>query len=125
MPLVECIAGYTETNVSGSTYTFNRDAHNRFVAIVENPAHLHCLLSVVHYRVVSDEPEVKADAPAPVEAKPSRKRAAKTATVDPASSAPADGADQDGPADADAPAQVEAADATVDPASVDAGTASE
>ncbi len=56
--LIECIAGYAETSVMGVDYQFVRDAYGRFVAPVYNIRHRECLLSVVHYRAVPDEPEL-------------------------------------------------------------------
>lgn len=55
MPIIECKSGYAETQVSGNTYLFNRDQQGRFVALIENPDHLHCLLSVSHYKLVDDD----------------------------------------------------------------------
>lgn len=58
MPLVECKNGYAETYVGGTQYQFNRDKHGRYVAGIENPAHLHCFLAREDmYGVVPDTPE--------------------------------------------------------------------
>ncbi len=68
MPLIECTAGYAETTIAGHMYIFSRDDEGRYVALVENPAHLHCLLSVVHYRIAP--PRGAKSEPAPSSPKP-------------------------------------------------------
>lgn len=70
MPLVECTAGPAAPYVAGTTYEFVRDRFGRFVATVDNPRHLECLLGVVHFRVVADEPPPATVRPGAVTAPP-------------------------------------------------------
>lgn len=85
MPLVECTLGAATTPIMGWTYVFERDRFDRYVAKVENKEHVRILTSVYCYRVVTDEPEVVAAAPALA---PKPKKAAPPAPVEPVAPAP-------------------------------------
>jgi hypothetical protein len=58
--LIECINGPTTQKVGDHAYSFQRDEHGRFVSEVVDLRHIQILLSVEHYRQVSDEVVAKA-----------------------------------------------------------------
>lgn len=64
MPLIECKAGYAETNIAGTTYSFHQDEYGRYVALVEAIDHIMCLTSVEHYQIVPDKPDFEREAAA-------------------------------------------------------------
>jgi hypothetical protein len=59
--LIECTNGPTTQKVGDHAYSFQRDGEGRFVAEVEDLRHIQILLSVEHYRQVSDEAVTKAE----------------------------------------------------------------
>jgi hypothetical protein len=59
--LIECINGPTTQKVGDHAYSFQRDEHGRFVSEVADLRHIQILLSVEHYRQVSDEVVAKAE----------------------------------------------------------------
>lgn len=54
--VIECTLGATEQTVGGITYSFDRDAHGRFVNEVNSVLHRSIFLNVQHYREVPLEP---------------------------------------------------------------------
>lgn len=54
--VIECTLGATEQTVGGITYSFDRDAHGRFVNEVNSVLHRSIFLNVVHYREVPLDP---------------------------------------------------------------------
>ena len=78
--LIQCKLGPASPDVLGTTYTFHRDDHGRFVALVEDARHQRLLLAVEHYVVADD---AIADEPVQKAAKPRAKRQPKSdSTVD-------------------------------------------
>ena len=72
MNLIECTLGAVSQHVNGTTYSFQRDKHGRYVADVQNLLDRSLFLSVSHYRevpAVVEEPKPKrARSAAPVAA---------------------------------------------------------
>lgn len=63
--VIECTLGATEQTVGGITYSFDRDAHGRFVNEVNSVLHRSIFLNVVHYREVPlDPPPPEVEIPA-------------------------------------------------------------
>ncbi|MFB0692950.1 hypothetical protein ACA106_20710 [Agrobacterium pusense] len=54
--VIECTLGATEQTVGGITYSFDRDAHGRFVNEVNSVLHRSIFLNVQHYREVPLDP---------------------------------------------------------------------
>lgn len=54
--VIECTLGATEQTVGGITYSFDRDAHGRFVNEVNSVLHRSIFLNIVHYREVPLDP---------------------------------------------------------------------
>lgn len=54
--VIECTLGATEQTIGGITYSFDRDAHGRFVNEVNSVLHRSIFLNIVHYREVPLEP---------------------------------------------------------------------
>ena len=54
--VIECTLGATEQTVGGITYSFDRDAHGRFVNEVNSVLHRSIFLNVTHYREVPLDP---------------------------------------------------------------------
>lgn len=54
--VIECTLGATEQTIGGITYSFDRDAHGRFVNEVNSVLHRSIFLNIVHYREVPLDP---------------------------------------------------------------------
>ncbi len=54
--VIECTLGATEQTIGGITYSFDRDAHGRFVNEVNSVLHRSLFLNVQHYREVPLDP---------------------------------------------------------------------
>ncbi|PYG56637.1 hypothetical protein [Rhizobium sp. UGM030330-04] len=54
--VIECTLGATEQTIGGITYSFDRDAHGRFVNEVNSVLHRSIFLNVAHYREVPLDP---------------------------------------------------------------------
>ena len=54
--VIECTLGATEQTIGGITYSFDRDAHGRFVNEVNSVLHRSLFLNVKHYREVPLDP---------------------------------------------------------------------
>ncbi|CUX20354.1 hypothetical protein AGR7C_Cc150082 [Agrobacterium deltaense Zutra 3/1] len=59
--VIECMLGATEQTVGGITYSFDRDAHGRFVNEVNSVLHRSIFLNVQHYREVPLDPPPSED----------------------------------------------------------------
>ncbi|WWT39856.1 hypothetical protein [Microcystis phage Mwe-JY25] len=78
MSKIESLLGPADLYVAGHQIVFSRDKQGRYIAVVEDPRALACLLSVEHYREIADEDEDEGEGKqAPKKRGAARGRAAK------------------------------------------------
>ncbi len=63
MPLIQCKLGPTTQNACGTDYVFERDAHGRYVARVDNLKARALFLAVEHYVEAPEVPDDEAEKP--------------------------------------------------------------